>query len=194
MAPMATRAQARRALAYGAALIALAALSWAWQWYRSPDPTGPAASTAPASREERRLQGIATVFDADTIGVQGARLRLQGIDAPEYAQACGTSGHEWPCGRDAIAALRKHVAGRMVDCLIVGTDRYQRGLALCRMRGERDVDDDLNRWLVRNGWAVSFGDDYIVEESLAERERAGLWRSAFQRPSLWRRAHPRDGS
>ena len=134
------------------------------------------------------------MFDADTIGVQGARLRLQGIDAPEYAQACGLPGHEWPCGRDAIAALRKHVAGRAVDCLVVGTDRYQRGLARCRMDGGRDADDDLNRWLVRNGWAVSFDHDYIVEEALAERERAGLWRGDFQRPSQWRRAHRRDGS
>lgn len=130
------------------------------------------------------------MFDADTIGVQGARLRLQGIDAPEYAQDCGTRGRAWHCGRDAIAALRRYLDGRSVACLVVGSDRYRRGLALCRVGGDRDVDD-LNRWLVRNGWAVSYGEDYVGDELLAQRERAGLWRDVFQRPERWRRAHPR---
>lgn len=142
------------------------------------------------AQEGRRLQGIATIFDADTIGVQGVRLRLQGIDAPEFAQDCGASARNWHCGRDAIAALRTHLDGRTLDCLVVGSDRYQRGLARCRSTGDGD-EDGLNRWLVRNGWAVSYGDEYLTEELLAEQERAGLWRDAFERPSRWRRSHPR---
>lgn len=192
MAPMAIRAQARRSLAYGATFVALLAAAWAWQRYGTPAPstatTTPARTSAPSSVQ--RLHGIATVFDADTIGVQGARLRLQGIDAPEYAQDCGTRERSWHCGRDSIAALRRHLDGHSLDCLVVGTDRYQRGLAHCRIAGDRG-DDDLNRWLVRSGWAVSYGDDYLAEELLAERERAGLWRDAFERPSQWRRQHPR---
>ncbi|WP_267357338.1 MULTISPECIES: hypothetical protein [unclassified Methylobacterium] len=34
------------------------------------------------------ISGPATVIDGDTIEVQGTRLHLYGIDAPETAQSC----------------------------------------------------------------------------------------------------------
>ena len=175
-------ARVRRTLAYVALLLVMLAAWFAWQQQVPPAGTGP-TDPADLPLPGQRLQGKATVFDADTLGIHGQRLRLEGVDAPEFEQTCGAPGREWPCGQAAIEVLRKRVHGRDIDCSIVGIDRYQRGLARCSVDGE-----DLNRWLVRNGWAVRFGDDYLLEEIAAETGRLGLWRDDFERPSQWRRA------
>ncbi|MEZ5800348.1 MAG: hypothetical protein R3D29_07625 [Nitratireductor sp.] len=38
------------------------------------------------------LQGRAIVVDGDSLEVNGERIRLEGIDAPEYQQSCTNSG------------------------------------------------------------------------------------------------------
>lgn len=133
-----------------------------------------------------RVQGSARVVDADTWIVAGTRLRIDGIDAPELAQPCGEPDRSWPCGRAAAEALRAHLRGREVGCRLHGRDRHGRALASCHADGE-----DLQRWLVRNGWAVAYGssasgDDYTVDELLAQHQRIGIWRTGLERPQRWR--------
>src|SRR5262245_58713704 len=47
----------------------------------------------------RHLAGEATINDGDTITLKGERIRLVGIDAPEYNQTCAKDGATYACGR-----------------------------------------------------------------------------------------------
>src|SRR5262245_2612075 len=94
------------------------------------------------------LTGQARVLDGDSIEISGARIRLQGIDAPEWEQTCADAGGQaWPCGRAAAQELRRHIGARDLRCEASGFVRYNRVLATCF---EPD-GSDLNAWLVR--WA-----------------------------------------
>ena len=44
---------------------------------------------------------------------------------------------------------------------------------------------ELNRWLVEEGWAVSFG-GYQGAERTARTARKGVWAGEFLRPADWR--------
>lgn len=130
-----------------------------------------------------RPSGAATVNDGDTLTVDGERIRLRGIDAPEYAQMCMLNGKSYACGRAARDALRVLIGGRPVACAGWERDRYGRLLATC-MAG----DTDLNRSLVEQGWAVAFG-DFQAEEFSARQAGRGLWAGEFDRPRQWRDSH-----
>ena len=100
------------------------------------------------------LVGLARVVDGDSIEIAGARVRLEGIDAPELNQSCTDSrGQPWSCGRTAAQELRSHIAGRELRCEPSGRDRYDRMLAICVLPDGSDV----NAWLVRQGWALASG-------------------------------------
>ena len=63
------------------------------------------ALACPAAAQDV-LTGPARVIDGDTVEIQGQRIRLHGIDAPETAQACTDgAGRSYRCGRAATDAL-----------------------------------------------------------------------------------------
>lgn len=132
------------------------------------------------------LAGTATIADGDTIVIAGERVRLKGIDAPEYDQICKREGADYACGKAARNYLRQLIGNRGVSCSGSERDRYDRLLGTC-LAG----DTDLNRAMVEAGWAVAFG-DYHAEETLARRDRMGLWAGRFDRPQSWRSAHGRS--
>ena len=125
--------------------------------------------------------GPAQVIDGDSLLIGGERVRLKSIDAPEGRQMCEKNGSAWRCGRAASKALQELVRGKEVICEGQELDRYDRLLAYCRVGAV-----DLNRTLVRQGWAVAFGDRYFSEERAAQARRVGLWQGSFQRPAAWR--------
>lgn len=127
------------------------------------------------------LQGHVRVVDGDSLLLDGVRIRLQGIDAPELGQNCIMEGASWPCGREARAALAKLVDGGIVSCESYGQDRYGRILARCKAE-----ENELNRAMVETGWAVAYG-DFEAQESQARKERKNIWRGNFTRPQEWRR-------
>lgn len=131
------------------------------------------------------VEGSAVVADGDTIEVKGERVRLKGIDAPEYDQICKKDGTDYPCGRAARDHLRKLIADRHVSCTGGERDRYNRLLGSCLAGGT-----DLNRSMVEAGWAVSYG-DYHAQEKAARNTRRGMWAGRFDRPQSWRSAHGR---
>ncbi len=137
------------------------------------------------------LIGRPRVLDGDSIEIGGARICLQGIDAPELDQTCiDAAGQIWPCGKAAAHEVRRHVGTRDVRCEPSGFDRYNRILATCFERGGSDV----NAWIVRQGWALAYGGarNYRLEQDEAQAAKRGIWAGAFLPPEEWRRRHPRS--
>jgi endonuclease YncB( thermonuclease family) len=119
-------------------------------------------------------------IDGDTLDDNGERLRLVGIDAPEYRQQCQRDGRAWACGQAARAALVKIIAARLVECRGARRDKYGRLLVTCRS-GETDINAEI----VRRGMAISYG-GYVSEEAAAREAKAGLWAGSFERPQDYR--------
>jgi endonuclease YncB( thermonuclease family) len=129
-----------------------------------------------------RFAGPFSAIDGDTLGAEGERLRIEGIDAPELAQICERAdGRPYACGEDARLGLRRVVAEGRWECSGTQRDRYQRLLVVCK-RGL----EDLGERLVRAGAVVADG-RYLAAEAEARSKGEGIWSGTFQRPSDWRR-------
>ncbi|MEZ5923473.1 MAG: thermonuclease family protein [Hyphomicrobiaceae bacterium] len=123
-----------------------------------------------------RMQAI----DGDSFRLGEDEVRLVGIDAPEGRQTCEKDGKAWPCGEESRRRLQAFVGGREIDCAVEDKDKFGRLLAVCRVGGI-----EINRWMVEQGWAVSYG-RYLDAERAAERARRGIWAGRFERPRAWR--------
>ena len=168
--PARTHAQSVRFFV-GVVLAACVLAFYAYKRVNAPPPT--------------TIVGKAWVIDGDTIEIAGTRIRLEGIDAPEWDQTCtDTQGKPWPCGRAATGELKAHVRGRELTCKARAFDRYKRVLAVCALPD----GSDINAWMVRQGWAVDYGFARIYESEQAEAEKArrGIWAGSFMSPSQWR--------
>ena len=143
-----------------------------------------AACTTTALGDIRSFTGRATVVDGDTLRVEGTKVRLEGIDAPESKQLCFRQGKRWGCGREAAYALADMVAGAKVTCYSGKRDRYKRHLATCEARGV-----NLNQWMVRQGFAVAYKSStaYLPSEAMARSLNRGLWGAEFRLPWEWRK-------
>jgi micrococcal nuclease len=82
------------------------------------------------------LLGVPRIVDGDTIEVDGVRVRLGGLHAPERGE---------PGGAEATAFMERLTAGQTVSCEISGGDRYGRAVAICRLPDGRDVAAELVR-------------------------------------------------
>lgn len=131
------------------------------------------------------LSGSARIIDGDTLEVRGTRVRLHGIDAPESAQRCRSGGRLWVCGRDAARALVRRIGSRPVACEERDRDRYGRMVAVCRVG-----DEDVNAWMVAEGWAFAYrrySMRYVADEMAAKAAGRGIWRGDVVAPWDWRR-------
>ncbi|MCR4266708.1 thermonuclease family protein [Nitratireductor sp. ZSWI3] len=134
----------------------------------------------------RSLSGAVTVNDGDTLTLSGVRIRLLGLDAPEFQQTCSRRGVTYSCGREARNVLRGLIGAGEVKCEGHEHDRYDRLLARCSVNGK-----DLGEALVAGGWAVAYG-DYGAAEAEARRARRGIWDGEFDAPRDWRASHGGD--
>lgn len=138
------------------------------------------AAAAQASPSQP-IYGIARSGDGDSLEVNGRRLRLFGIDAPEFDQTCTRGGAQWACGTKAADQLSRLVTGREVRCVPTGVDQYQRVLARCTVNGT-----DVNAAMVERGYAIAFrkySHDYVAAEAVAKAAKRGIWAGTFATPS-----------
>ena len=131
------------------------------------------------------IKGRATIIDGDTIRIGKNKIRLYGIDAPEINQTCTINKIIWECGLDSSQALENMISEKEVQCEIVDIDRYKRFVAKCFVK-----NINLNQYMVQNGWAVAYryySDDFIKNEEIAKKNKAGIWQGKFLDPYLFRK-------
>jgi endonuclease YncB( thermonuclease family) len=170
-------------MAWTCAALVVAALATATGLVRPS--TSPSAPERAHAAGETTYAGPARVVDGDTLVVEGRRIRIFGIDAPERRQDCTRDGEPYRCGDAASAALAQRIGERPISCSVRDTDRYGRAVAQCAADGQ-----DLGGWMVAQGWAVAYtryARDYVADEAGARAARRGLWNGAFELPAQWRR-------
>lgn len=128
------------------------------------------------------------VVDGDTLEIryqgQKQRVRLWGIDSPEWQQGFS---------REAREFVRNRVQGRRVELQVKGWDKYGRLLAALKVEG-----NSLNEELLRAGMA--WVHIYYCKESVCREWRRlekdariggrGLWREDNPVPPWeWKRSH-----
>ncbi len=123
------------------------------------------SSARPPVLDLAPFEGRVWVIDGDTLSVQGTRVRMFGIDAPELSQYGGYK---------ARSHLIRLAGGRQVRVHPVDIDCYGRIVARVWCG-----DIDLSDRMVRDGYAVAmsrWNSDYDAAEFQARRQQFGLWR------------------
>lgn len=102
------------------------------------------------------------VIDGDTLHVDGERVRLVGIDAPELPGHC-RPGRRCVSGDPYLSkwALEQLTLRRGVHCRPEGRDRYGRVLATCwadgaRLGGGYGQGINLNQYMLEGGYAQPY--------------------------------------
>lgn len=131
---------------------------------------------------------VLLVIDGDSLQVdhagQQVKIRLNGIDTPEYGQ---------PWSKQAKEFTRQQAFGKKVTVIEKEKDRYGRTVAtLLLPNGE-----NLNQLLIGQGlawWYRHFSKDQLLKalETQARKARIGLWSATNPKPPwAWRRTHKR---
>jgi endonuclease YncB( thermonuclease family) len=126
------------------------------------------------------IVGQGRAIDGDTLVIDGRRVRLFGVNAPDGQQLCQLAGKPYRCGQEAAFALDKLISKRTITCDLRGTDRWEASMAVCFADRQ-----DLGAAMVRQGWAVAYmrySGIYAKLEDTARRERRGMWAGAFEMP------------
>ena len=125
------------------------------------------------------------ITDADTIKINGEKIRFSGIDTPELKQNCIKEGESNPCGITAKQILIDKIGNNKVICISEGKDQYKRTLAECFVN-----DESLSSYLVRSGYAFAYrrySKKFIADENYAKFNKLGMWSMEFEYPWNFRK-------
>lgn len=130
------------------------------------------------------IWGRAVVVDGDTLLMNGERLRLAGIDAPELDQTCQQGSLVIACGTNSQKFLAAHVEHQPLGCLIHFRDTVGRLVATCYAE-----DFEVNGTLIARGQAVVWKHAPSPYDGMAADARdgsVGIWETVFEHPFDWR--------
>lgn len=146
----------------------------------------------PNPKLDKEFSGIAKVTDGDSIKVDDKKIRLMGIDAPEYSQTCFDANYEeYSCGKTSKEFLMKLANNKEVKCYYAKFDKYNRYLSECYV-GETMINQEI----LRNGMGVTYNfgptnPEMTRLEAEAQEKKIGIWQGAFQLPKDYRKSHQR---
>ena len=132
--------------------------------------------------------------DETLIRVQGQQVSLHGLRMIAADQRCLDGNKFWQCGVKALQALARRLDEPGLQCKVL--------ISLSSSGGTRDTaecwinSDNLNVWLVAQGWALTDGTEqaaFRTAEQSARSKQIGLWRGGFIPPESWRPA-PADST
>ena len=141
-----------------------------------------------------KIEGVPSVTDGDTIKINGNKIRLFGIDAPEVKQSCKkpyisfsfySLYKKYNCGVISTEKLRDKISNKKISCLISNKDRYGRFIGECFYKKL-----NLNSWMVKNGHAVAYlkySKKFVAQENQAKKNKLGIWQGPFINPWEWRK-------
>lgn len=143
-----------------------------------------AALAAVCSAQAAEVQ----IVDGDSFMYQGENIRLWGVDTPDANQECRRNGRPWRPGPEAAAALREILArAEGMTCEVREVDRNGRKVSTCRAQGK-----DIGTQMVESGWAWDYFEYsrgfYIYAESLAQKDKRGVWAGDCAAPWRYRRS------
>lgn len=130
-------------------------------------------------------KGTPIIIDGDTIQINGVKIRLYGIDAPEAGQKCKKrNGANWACGKEAIKVIVRLTKGHQVSCRGDFYDDFGRLIATCTTK-----NIEINKELVSLGMAWNF-DKYSMHykeiEKEARRKSVGVFQASTITPWEYR--------
>lgn len=141
--------------------------------------------------ETRALDGKSIkVVDGDSLEIDGTRIRLKGIDAPEYFQYCfDENNKKYECGKMSRAYLEKLTKSDDFYCKSNKTDKYKRELSVCYAKGK-----NINELMIEQGWAIPYRTQnplYYKAQIIAKANKNGIHRGKFIAPEIYRRLNKR---
>lgn len=103
---------------------------------------------APYTRAEEApvlVAKVSKILDGDTFTLSGEsrRIRVWGLDAPEWNHRGGAA---------ATATLRGMISGKRLRCAVLDIDRYGRLVAQCFLPDGRDIAAEM----IRSGAATEY--------------------------------------
>lgn len=138
------------------------------------------------------IRGVPQVLSGSILAMNGLKIKLFGIDAPDPSQTCANrSGGGYNCGQEAILWLQNWLGEKEISCRILS--KVERGW----VTGACFADEgkyDVAAVVVNAGWAVAYTQNtriYVPYEQQAAEAHRGLWRGEFYKPWDWRKMQNR---
>lgn len=149
-------------------------------------PPAPGQAGKPGAKGADTMAGSGSVVEGDIVAVNGANVRLYGIDAPDIGQTCQTKrGQEYDCATIATETLKKLVGTHQVECRMRDKDRSGgEKTGTCSVNGI-----DLAGAMAARGWAYAYRrltPEYQDLEAYAQSRKRGMWGGRSEAPWLWR--------
>lgn len=135
------------------------------------------SASSPTTEELATVVGEITVIDGETLEFRGQRIKIWGVDAPDFNQTCeDKQGGVFDCGKESASALSRWLTTlQPVQCEPRGNDNAGNVIAICYTA----TGDDIGGWLVRNGYALDWpkysNGFYSVPQSEAQKAKHGIW-------------------
>ncbi|WP_431858698.1 thermonuclease family protein [Azospirillum sp.] len=125
----------------------------------------------PTAAQAREL----SVISGTVIDVNGKRIRLWGIRAPETDTVCRLGGTGDSCAAMSRWVLERFIGDEEVRCLVMISQPAEPVGAQCSVQG-----NDLGHLMVLSGWARDDGAEsggfYSLQEEVAREQRVGMWK------------------